>query len=196
MAIKLDKSGDSHKINLSKDAQELSVHVNLNWGAKSGGFFGKMMGGKKADLDLGCMYQLTNGAFDVIQPIGNRFGSKTESPFIFLDKDDRSGAASDGENLYIYKPSLLKRVMFFAFIYEGVADFRSVNGRMFFKIGNGEEVTLELNNPGGNTRFCAAALITNENQQLSIAKEERYFAGHQDADAHYGFGFTWKAGSK
>lgn len=193
--VNLSKSGDSHKVSLAKDSKELLVHVNLNWDAKSsGGFFSKAP--EKPDLDLGCMYQLTTGEIGVIQPVGGNFGSKTANPFIFLDKDDRSGTASDGENMYLYKPSTLKRVMFFALIYQGANDFRSVNGRMFFKIGNGDTVTLELNNPGNNTRFCAAALITNENQQIAISKEERYFAGHQQADAFYGFGFTWKAGSK
>lgn len=193
--VNLNKSGDSHKVNLAKDSQELLVHVNLNWDAKSGGgFFGK--GVEKPDLDLGCMYQTADGEIGVIQPLGGNFGSKTAKPFIFLDKDDRSGAASDGENMYLYKPSTLKRVMFFALIYQGANDFRSVSGRMFFKIGNGDLVTLELNNPSSNTRLCAAALITNQNQQIAISKEERYFAGHQQADAFYGFGFTWKAGSK
>lgn len=193
--INLEKSGDSHKVNLSKDSQDLSVHVNLNWDAKSsGGFFGKSAG--KPDLDLGCMYQLADGNIGVIQPLGGNFGSKTALPFIYLDKDDRSGTAADGENMYLYKPATLKRVMFFAFIYEGATDFRSVSGRMFFKIGNGDTVTLELNNPGSNTRLCAAAMITNENGQISISKEERYFPGHKQADDFYGFGFNWQAGSK
>lgn len=193
--VKLEKSGDSHKINLAKNSPELFVHVNLNWDAKASGssFFGRKV--EKPDLDLGCMYETAIGEIGVIQPVGNNFGSKTTTPYIFLDKDDRSGAASDGENMYIYKPSILKRVMFFAFIYEGASDFRSVSGRMFFKIGNGEEVALELNNPS-NSRFCAAALITCNNQQISISKEEKYFPGHPQADAFYGFGFNWRAGSK
>lgn len=193
--VKLEKSGDSHKVNLAKNSQELLVHVNLNWDAKSGGgFFSKLTG--KPDLDLGCMYQLANGEIGVIQPLGGNFGSKTTKPFILLDKDDRSGAASDGENMYLYQPSTLKRVMFFALLYQGATDFRSVSGRMFFKIGNGDLVTLDLNNPSSNTRLCAAAMITNENRQIAISKEERYFAGHQQADAFYGFGFNWKAVSK
>ena len=195
VTVKLDKTGDAHKVNLAKDSQELLVHVNLNWDAKSsGGFFSQQMA--KPDLDLGCMFQMMNGQIGVIQPLGGNFGSKTSPPFILLDKDDRSGAASDGENMYLYKPSTIRRVMFFALIYQGATDFRSVSGRMFFKIGNGDTVTLELNNPSSNTRLCAAAMITNENQQISISKEERYFPGHAQADAFYGFGFTWKAGSK
>lgn len=197
MAIKLDKTGDAHRINLSKGGQELTVHINLNWGSQqSGGFFSKMFSAGKADLDLGCMYETVNGSKGVIQPIGGNFGSKTASPFIFLDKDDRSGASADGENMQILKPSELRRVMLFAFIYEGAANFSAVNGRMFFKVSNGEEVSLELTNASGSARFCAAALITFASGQISISKEDRYFAGHQNADEFYKFGFSWQAGSK
>jgi tellurite resistance protein TerA len=194
VTVKLNKTGDTHKVNLAKGSQELIVHVNLNWNARSSGFFSQALG--KPDLDLGCMYQTLDGEIGVIQPLGGNFGSKTASPYIFLDKDDRSGSAADGENMYLYKPSTLRRVMFFALIYQGATDFRSVSGRMFFKIGNGDTVTLELNNPSSNTRLCAAALITNDNRQISISKEEKYFPGHQQADKFYGFGFIWTAGSK
>lgn len=201
MAIKLEKSGDSHKIDLTKQSssQPLTVHVNLDWeelASQGWGLFKKSNEKKNAsDLDLGCMYEMVNGEKGVIQPVGGNFGSKTSSPYIFLDKDDRTGA-TEGENMYIFRPDLIKRVMFFAFIYEGVADFKTVRGRMFFKVSKGEEVYLELNNPDSNRKFCAAAMLSNIGSQVAIIKEEKYFTGHQDADQHYGFGFKWVAGSK
>jgi tellurite resistance protein TerA len=201
MAINLSKSGDTHRIDLTKPSAggSLNVHANLNWSqeAQSKGFFSKLLGGNDApDLDLGCMFELNDGQKGVIQPLGGYFGSKTQSPFIFLDKDDRSGAASDGENMFVFKPELIKRVMFFAMIYKGATNFQSVKGRMFFKISNGETVTLELNNPDGVSGFCAAATLTNNGGDFTIRKEEKYFSGHQYADQHYGFGFDWVAGSK
>lgn len=202
MPITLQKSGDSHKIDLSKtgSSKQLTVHVNLNWNQqsnKNSGFFTKLLGGNSApDLDLGCMYETVNGTKGVIQPLGENFGSKNSSPYIFLDKDDRTGTATDGENMTIYKPETIKRVMFFALIYQGASDFSSVGGRMFFKISNGEEVYLELNNPDSNRIFCAAAMVNNLGSQITILKEERYFSGHQEADRFYSFGFNWVAGSK
>lgn len=202
MAIKLEKSGDFHKINLEKSesAESLRVHVNLDWEEvkkKEEGFFQKLFGSNSSpDLDLGCMYQMANGQKGVIQPLGGNFGSKIASPYIFLDKDDRTGSSRDGENMYLFRPELIKKVMFFSFIYEGADDFQSVRGRMFFKISNGEEVYLELNNPDSNSNFCAAALIQNIDSQITIVKEEKYFGDHQAADAHYGFGFRWEYGSK
>ncbi len=202
MPITLQKSGDSHKIDLSKtgSSKQLTVHVNLNWNQQSNqnpGFFTKLLGGNSApDLDLGCMYETVDGVKGVIQPLGGKFGSKNSSPYIFLDKDDRTGTATDGENMTIYKPQTIKRVMFFALIYQGASDFSSVGGQMFFKISNGEEVYLELNNPDSNRTFCAAAMVNNLGSQITILKEERYFSGHQEADKFYRFGFNWVAGSK
>ncbi len=202
MAIQLKKSGDSHNIDLKKssDSQPLIIHVNLNWNRQEsniGGLFKNILGGNKApDLDLGCMYQMVDGHKGVIQPLGNSFGSKNSPPYIFLDKDDRTGTATNGENIYIFRPDLIKRVMFFALIYQGTRDFKSVQGRMFFKISNGEEVSLELDNPDSNRRFCAAAMIKTIGSQVVISKEEKYFAHHEEASKNYRFGIKWTAGSK
>ncbi len=202
MVIKLEKTGDFHKIDLSKDkrANPVQVHVNLNWEAvknSRGGWIEKIFGNNSApDLDLGCMYEMINGEKGVIQPLGNNFGSSTNSPYIYLDKDDRTGTANDGENMYIFRPDLIKRVLFFGFIYEGARDFKSVDGKMFFKVSNGEEIYLELNNPDSNRSFCAAALVKNINSQIIIVKEEKYFQGHQQADQFYQYGFNWKPGKK
>ncbi len=197
MAINLVKGGDKHSINLVKGEQSLLIHSNLNWTQEEKkGFFSFLTKNQAADLDLGCMYELLDGSKGVIQPLGKSFGSKTTAPYIFLDKDDRDGGSSDGENMFVYKPEIVKRIMFFALIYEGATDFISVNGRMFFKISNGEEVSFVLDNAGTGKRFCAAALIQNDNGKLSIQKEAKYFNTHQEADKHYHFGFNWVSGKK
>jgi tellurite resistance protein TerA len=201
MAINLSKGGDQHKIDLTKGKTNITVHANLNWNQpiqEKKGFFGKLFGGGNSgpDLDLGCMYEMQNGAKGVIQPLGGNFGNKSQEPFVFLDKDDRSGSASDGENMYVFKPELVKRVMFFALIYEGASNFQSVGGKMTFKISNGEIITLSLNNPDSSSVFCAAALFENKNGDYFLTKEERYFGGHEQADGFYRFGFRWTTGSK
>ena len=177
----------------------LIVQINLNWIQKSDqntGFFSKLMGNDTPDLDLGCMYETIDGEKGVIQPLGGNFGSKNVSPYILLDKDDRTGAAKDGENMTIYRPEKIKRAMFFALIYQGAKDFQSVNGEMTFQINNGEQVYIKLNNPDRNCPFCAAAMISNIGSEVKIIKEEKYFQGHQFADKYYKFGFQWQAGSK
>lgn len=199
--VTLEKRGARQGVDLKKDgrAGAQKFHVNLNWddpsAGKSGGFFGF---GKPApvDLDLGCMYQLKNGEAGVIQPIGGNYGSRNDSPYIFLDKDDRSGAAADGENLHLLKPELIQKLVVFAFIYEGTANFSKVNGRLTIRDDIGTEIHIRLDNPDPGLKFCAVALIEARGNGLEIVKEERYFAGHRPCDQHYLFGFDWVAGSK
>lgn len=67
---------------------------------------------------------------------------------------------------------------------------------MLFKVSDNEQIYLELNNAHPSCPFCAAAIIKNDNDKISITKDEKYFSGHELADKHYKFGFKWSAGSK
>ena len=197
--VTLEKQGQRASISLTKDSTPQPIHVNLNWDKSGGtrkGLFGLPMAVPEADLDLGCLYVMKNGDMGAIQALGNRFGSERFAPYILLDKDDRSGGAVDGENLYILRPELIQQVLVFAFIYEGTSDFTSVNGRLNIKDAGGNEIAIRLNNPDARRTFCAIAMFENVGGRIEVSKEERYFNGHQDCDEHYGFGFQWKAGSK
>jgi len=196
--ITLDKKGDKRTVSLAKGRGDEPIHVNLNWNQQGGtrrrGLFSS--GASAPDLDLGCLWELKNGDKGVIQPLGNRFGAKNAPPFIYLDKDDRTGAASDGENLWIMRPTEIRRVMIFALIYEGANDFTSVGGRLRMRDGSGSETEILLDNPDANRTFCAVAMIEECGGDVVITKEEQYFRGHADADNYYKFGFRWTAGRK
>jgi len=194
--VTLEKKGDRKTISLEKNTELQPIRVNLNWDASNKkGLFGFKK--SKADLDLGCFFKMKDGRIGVIQPLGNSFGSKTQFPFIQLDKDDRSGNASDGENLTIYRPDLVELVVIIAMIYEGAPDFSSVNGRLTIIDPKGNEVLIPLNAPDPRICFCAAASFRNTGNHLDLIKEEKYFLnGHKEADQHYGFGFKWTTGSK
>ena len=193
--VTLDKPGERKSISLEKSALQNPIHINLNWDrAAKKGFFGG--GGKEADLDLGCMYLSRDGNKGVIQALGKNFGNRNGEPYIFLDKDDRSGAASDGENLYVCRPDLVEKVLVFAFIYEGAANFSTVNARLTLHEKDGSETLIRLDAPGPGATFCAICLITRTASGIDVIKEARYFRGHKDADQNYGFGFNWTTGSK
>ena len=193
--VTLDKPGERKSISLEKGALQNPIHINLNWDrAAKKGFFGG--GGKEADLDLGCMYLSRDGNKGVIQALGKNFGNRNGEPYIFLDKDDRSGAASDGENLYVCRPDLVEKVLVFAFIYEGAANFSTVNARLTLHEKDGSETLIRLDAPGPGATFCAICLITRTASGIDVIKEARYFRGHKDADQNYGFGFNWTTGSK
>ena len=193
--VNLDKRGETAKISLRKDIAN-TIHVNLNWNQQAKrGFLG--MSTPAADLDLGCMFELEDGDKGVFQALGGKMGQKGQYPFIYIDKDDRSGAAVNGENLYIERPDLIKRVLIFTFIYEGARNgFQEVEGRMKMTDPAGNEITLALNNPDSKRTFCAVAMIQKTGGEISIRKEELYYEHHGQADQHFGFGFRWSAGSK
>ncbi len=195
--ITLDKKGDKKSISLEKTGSVQPIHINLNWdaGESKKGLFG--FGASAPDLDLGCFFRMTDGGKGVIQPLGDSFGDKSQWPYILLDKDDRSGSASDGENMVIYRPDLVDFVVIFAMIYEGAADFSSVNGRVTIKDPKGNEIFIKLNAPDKGAPFCAAASFKKNGSSFDLVKEERYFSqGHKEADEYYGFGFKWQRGSK
>jgi tellurite resistance protein TerA len=196
--VTLDKKGDKQTVDLRKGGGTQPIHINLNWdnpNAGKKGLFG-LGGGASPDLDLGCMFRLRDGGAGVIQPLGGNFGARDRAPFIFLDKDDRSGAAQDGENLYIYRPDLIDLVMVFALIYQGAADFAQVNGRMTIRDQSGGEILVRLSNPDRGRPFCAICTIANTGSSIEITKQELYVPGHREADQHFGFGFRWAAGQK
>ena len=194
--VTLDKKGEKTAISLNKGGGVQPIRVNLNWEEPQKKGFLAALTGSKPDLDLGCMFRLKNGGGGVIQPLGNYFGSQNSEPFIYLDKDDRSGAAQDGENLTIFRPDQIELVMIFALIYQGAPDFTSVNGRITLKDQNGNEILIRLGAPERGLGFCAVATIRNVGGSIEITKEELYFKGHMEADQRFGFGFNWKAGSK
>lgn len=194
--VTLEKRGDKRTIDLSKKDVSQPIHINLNWmqTVSKSGFFGSKK--IEADLDLGCMVEMKDGQKGVIQALGKNFGQKDVSPYIYLDKDDRSGVSTDGENLFILRPDLIKKVMVFAFIYQGTANFADVHGRIIIKDVVGNETTIYLDNSDSSNGFCAICLIENSGDRITITKEEAYFKGHAMADKKYGFGFQWTAGSK
>ena len=194
--VTLDKKGEKTSISLNKGGGVQPVRVNLNWEEPQKKGFLAALTGAKPDLDLGCMFRLKNGSGGVIQPLGNYFGSQNSEPFIYLDKDDRSGAAQDGENLTIFRPDQIDVVMIFALIYQGAPDFTSVNGRVTLKDQSGNEILIRLGAPERGLGFCSVATIRNVGGRIEITKEEQYFKGHMEADQRFGFGFNWKAGSK
>ncbi|MBQ0832404.1 TerD family protein [Marinobacter sp.] len=201
--VTLEKKGDT--ISLEKKSDTFGkIHVNLNWdqttGAGKKGLLSSLLGSNQGgiDLDLGCMVEFKNGSKGIVQALGKNFGSLERTPYIFLDGDDRTGSVNQGENLYINGKhwSDIKRVMIFAFIYEGVANWAQTNGRVSIKAPDQPEIEIRMDASGKDQNFCVIAMLDNRNGALNISKEVNYFGSHKPADEHYGFGFQWKAGSK
>ena len=200
--VELTKKGQS--INLVKSNQPIGeVTVNLNWNQqpeKKKGLLSSILGKTKGiDLDLGCLYELSNGDKGCVQALGNSFGSYNARPFIQLDGDDRTGAVSGGENIRINgnRVSDIKRLVVFAFIYEGATNWAQANGVVTLKYPGGNDIEVRLDDHRSNKGMCAIAMIENiKNETFKIERLVEYFNGHRELDKAYGWGMSWQAGSK
>ena len=204
--IVLKKKGDSVQIKPKAGGKVGEILVNLNWsqGAapqKSGGLLSKMFSGGGSggiDLDLGCLFELTNGTKSAIQPLGKSFGAYDALPYIFHCGDDRTGSWAQGENLRINgnRISEIKRILLYTYIYEGVAKWSQANGVVTIKQAGAPDIIVNLDDPRDGVTMCAIALFENVNNTFKVTKIVEYFRGHQDVDRAYGWGLQWVAGSK
>jgi tellurite resistance protein TerA len=205
------------KVTLTKSAPAVSLskqggvggllRVNLNWNARpavaGSGRFRKSSGrGTSIDLDLACLYEFTDGTKGVVQALGgmlrdhNRLGSK---PIVWLDGDDRSGSNTAGENLFVdlARASAIRRILVFAFIYEGTPNWADAAAVVTLFPASGPQVELHLDEPDPQARMCAIALLENRGGQLVVSREIRYIDGAQSAvDRAYGWGLNWTPGRK
>jgi tellurite resistance protein TerA len=204
------------KVTLTKNAPTVSLskqggsaggelRVNLNWTARparsGGGVFGR--GSEPAsdiDLDLACLYELTDGTKGVVQALGNSLrSSNVGSAIIALDGDDRTGESVDGENLRIDLSRLaeIRRILVFAYIYEGSPNWSGANGVVTLYPQGGAPIEVRLDESDPTARTCAIAMLENTGADLSVRREVRYINGTQSAlDAAYGWGMKWTKGRK
>jgi tellurite resistance protein TerA len=202
------------KITLTKSAPHVSlsksggsrglVRVNLNWSARpaapQGGFFKRLAAGNSGgiDLDLGCLWELSDGSKGVVQALGNSFGSLHLPPFIQLDGDDRSGAVAGGENMSIdLVPGRFRRILIFALIYEGVPNWAAADGVVTLTPVNGPQIEVRLDATADQARICAVAQLIDSGGELVVQREVQYINGGQSVlDRTYGWGMNWTPGRK
>ena len=204
------------KVTLNKSAPSVSLskqgggggmlRVNLNWIVRppqKGGFLSRLAGGSgPVDLDLGCLWELVNGQKGVVQALGNAFTVQLQglpNPIIKLDHDDRSGQSLGGENLFIdlAQSAALKRVLVFAFIYEGVPNWAQANAVATLFPASGPEVEIRLDEPDPRAPMCAVAMIENVGGEIVVRREVKYVRGGQRLlDETFGWGMNWTPGRK
>ena len=188
-------------VSLSKGGANAGLlRVNLNWNARpKRGLFGR---GGAIDLDLACLYELINGAKGIVQAMGNAFKGQHlvgDDPICWLDGDDRSGTNTAGENLFVnlkYVP-LIKRILVFTFIYEGVPNWSAADGVVTLHPVAGPQVEVRLDEADNQAPTCAIALLKVENGDLTVQREVRYLRGYQDEVSRaYNWGLDFTAGRK
>ncbi len=194
MAVELKKG---QKVSLVKKTASIGeILVNLNWDKPKKRLF---FASKPVDLDLGCLYEMQDGKKGVIQALGKRFGSLQEPPYVSLDGDDRTGESEGGENIRISgaRISEIKRLLIFAFIYEGAANWREARGVVTLRYPGNEDLIVRMDEYDDTQTMCAIALLENTGgNTMSVEKLVRYFRGHRPMDEAYGWGLHWVPGKK
>ena len=193
-------------VSLTKQGSSTGLlRVNLNWNARPAGSGGGLFRARKAeaiDLDLGCLYEFADGAKGVVQALGNSFEAKPSGvteKVIWLDGDDRSGESTDGENLFINLAytDRIKRVLVFALIYEGVANWAAASGVVTLYPASGPQVEVRLDEARDGARICGIAMLEQAGGELSVRREVKYIDGSQSQlDKAYGWGMRWTPGKK
>jgi tellurite resistance protein TerA len=198
------------KVTLTKAAPTVSLskhggatgtlRVNLNWNARplERGFFKKQT---QLDLDLGCLYELGDGTKGVVQALGNAFTARNRAgrQLISLDGDDRSGSVAAGENLSVDLSDVaqIKRILVFALIYEGAANWAAAQGVATLYPVGAPPIEVLLDDPRDGARICAIATISNQGGEVVVQREVNYINGAQRAlDEAYGWGMNWTPGRK
>ena len=187
--ISLTKSNP--KVDLTKRAGSLGlIKANLNWIKKSKGVFSSAI-----DLDLGAYIELNNGDRKIIQALGNSF---EYYPYIKLLGDDRTGSNSDGEWLHIdgNKIQDIKRIIIFAFIYEGSANWKEADARITLHVPDMGLIETKLTETSRSKGFCAIAELTVNDGTVKVEQLNCLFKDHKECDKAFGWGFNWVNGSK
>jgi tellurite resistance protein TerA len=202
------------KVTLTKSAPSVSLtkqgsaggqlRINLQWSTGAApvkkGLFGGSRKSAGVDLDLACLWEFTDGSKGVVQALGNAFQAPYQgAPIIRLDGDDRSGSNVGGENMFIdlSRVNEIRRILVFAFIYEGVPNWASADGVVTLFPTAGPEIEVRLDEHDTGAPTCVIAMLENQGGDLVVRREVRYIRGGQaDVDHAYGWGMEWARGRK
>lgn len=190
--VTLEKS--SPTISLEKRGASFGeISINLNWSRARGWFAGSAV-----DLDLGCLFELTDGRKGVVQALGRVFGEFDHPPFMALSGDDRTGDVSEGETLRINgaRWADIRRVCVFANIYDGAPNWQKTDGVVLVTMPDQPPIEVRMSEGRNDKRLCGIVMLENEGGRLKATRLVNYVRDQQELDRAYGWGLRWVAGRK
>ncbi|MEU8778181.1 Tellurium resistance [Streptomyces sp. NPDC048606] len=150
------------------------------------------------DLDMGCLYELTDGTRGAVQPLGNLLGDLNDPPYVKLSGDDRFGSAS-GETLYINldHADKIKRLLVFVYIYDQTPAFDRTHALVTLYPVTGPRIEIPLDERQPQARSCAVVSLESVKGELVVRREVKFVYGFQaELDRLYGWGLQWGRGYK
>ncbi|GHH84331.1 hypothetical protein GCM10018793_48430 [Streptomyces sulfonofaciens] len=207
-------------VSLSKQgAASGNLRVNLSWRMRTSDFGSPEHGGLlrhpsklfkpdvvqahtqsmvNVDLDLGCLYELSDGTKGVVQPLGDFFGELNAPPYIKLSGDDRFGSGS-GETIFINLDHReeIKRLLVFVYIYDQTPAFDRTHAVVTLYPSNGPRIEIGLDERAPQARSCAVFSVDKVKDELIVRREVKFVYGFQaELDRLYGWGLQWGRGYK
>ncbi|MGW1767263.1 TerD family protein [Streptomyces sp. NPDC002073] len=219
-AIELTKRQPT--VSLSKQgAVTGNLRVNLSWRMRTSDFGGRSgqsgrllrhpsklfkpeivqahtQGMVNVDLDIGCLYELTDGSRGVVQPLGNFLGDINSPPYVKLSGDDRFGAPS-GETIFVNldHADKIKRLLVFVYIYDQTPAFDRTHALVTLYPTTGPRIEISLDERQPQARSCAVLMLENVRDELIVRREVKFVYGFQaELDRLYGWGLQWGRGYK
>lgn len=210
------------EVSLSKQgAANGNLRVNLSWQMRPADFGGRPRGGGSllrhplkmfqpevvqahtqgvvnVDLDIGCLYEMTDGAKGVVQPLGRLYGDLNAPPYVKLSGDDRFGSGS-GETIYVNldQRESIKRLLVFVYIYDQTPAFDRTHAVVTLYPSNGPRIEISLEERAPQARSCAVVSIENVKGELMVRRQVKFVYGFQsELDRLYGWGLQWGRGYK
>lgn len=190
--VTLDKSGQT--VSLEKRGASFGeIVVNLNWSRARGWFAGGAV-----DLDLGCLFELTDGRKGVVQALGNVFGDFDGPPWIELSGDDRTGDVPDGETLRISGAywAGIRRICIFANIYDGAPNWQKTDGVVLVTMPDQPSIEVRMTEGRNDKRLCGIVMLENDGGRLKASRLVEYVRDQEELDRRFGWGLRWVAGRK
>jgi uncharacterized protein involved in tellurium resistance len=150
------------------------------------------------DLDLGVLYELTDGTKGVVQPLGGFFGDANLPPYVKCSGDDRFGSGS-GETIYVNLDHRddIKRLLVFVYIYDQTPAFDRTQAMVTLYPSSGPRIEIGLDERHPQARSCAVVMIENVKGEIVVRREVKFVYGFQaEIDRLYGWGLQWGRGYK
>lgn len=162
-------------------------------------FVKKTIQHRGVDLDLGCLYELSDGTRGAIQAFGEKFGRLDGPPWMALSGDERTGEA-DGydESIAVSGPNWGKiaRILVYMYIYDGAAVWSDVRPHIMLDIPGENDLVVTLSSHDDTLPVCAVGGLENVRGGIKLTNYTEYFPGHQEMDRAFGFGLDWGDGRK
>ncbi|HPD83614.1 MAG: Tellurium resistance protein TerA [Alphaproteobacteria bacterium] len=208
----LSKPGETAIVNPSREGIK-NFEIGVAWdnvkprkSKQKSSFLDKLFGKAKpskrhkgVDLDIGCLYELTNGKRGAIQAFGDMYGSLDQEPYIYLSGDERTGEAEGEDELITVNGrqwDKIKRLIIYIYIYDGADSWETVKPQIQVRVPGEKPMIVTLKAQREELAVCVVAGLENIRGGIKMTNYLEYFPGHPAMDRAFGFGLKWEDGQK